>query len=404
MRITFLIHQIAKGGGMALQAVNLAKSLNEKGQNISIISTSKFPINRQLRNYLCNVNYFEIDSRWAYYPPLYYTQTISFFEKKIKHSDILQCFNPFFDAVVALKIKKKRKIPIVIRLGAVYENYYLDKLFGEIRGKNFHNYIDKLSVLINIVLKKVLEKCDVVIFNSKFLKGYYKRIENPNKIIIRNGIDTTKFNYFTPIPEELLTRFQIEDPTSQKILYVGRIEPRKSLETLILAFSMLPSKIQQSTTLFIVGPAKISSEYYSFLLNLIRKKSLQGRIKFLGDVEYESLPFLYSLADLVVFTSDYRFQKTSEGLPNVVLESLACKRPCLAADIAGVREVITHMENGILFLPNNSSDLSYKISLLLEDNTLCKKLGMAGRKTIVAEHSLGQVVMKYESIYDRLYE
>ena len=134
-------------------------------------------------------------------------------------------------------------------------------------------------------------------------------MKNPNKFVIRNGIDTSKFNSIKKVPHSLLSKYKELQTSIKIILYVGRIEPRKSLETLILAYSMLPPKLKKETALVIVGSVQMCPGYYLSLLKLIQEKSLLNRVKFIGSVNYDQLPYFYSLADLIIFTSDYRYHR-----------------------------------------------------------------------------------------------
>ncbi|NHJ25048.1 MAG: glycosyltransferase family 1 protein [Candidatus Lokiarchaeota archaeon] len=400
LKITYLIHQIAKGGGMALQAINMADSLARKGHDISMIFASKFHgANWNYVNLYKNIKFSEITIPVGYYPPFFQIITNSIFMKKKQNTDIVQCFNPLFDAIAAINIKRQRKIPVVIRVGSIYENFYSDKLYLIINGK-----IIKSSNIVNssikITIKMILEKCDVIVFNSNYLKDYYKNIKNPNKLVIRNGIDLSKFKHLKNFPVHDGSKYMhLKEISTRKILYVGRIEPRKSLETLILALSYLPASLRREVTLILIGSTKIAPKYYEFLQNFIKKKSLSDQVFFLGYIDYKDLPIFYALSDLVVFTSDFQNHKTSEGLPNVILEALACQCPCIAADIAGVREVITDMNNGILFHPNDVKNLSEKISLVLNDKMLAKRLSSRARNSIVNNHSLEYVTSRYEAIY-----
>lgn len=400
LNITYLIHQVTGGGGMALQAINMAEFMAKKRNSVSMISSSKLKSNLKFQKREINFKYIEIPSKWSYYPPFFYHRAKSIFHKNVSNADIIQCFNPFLDGISAISIKSHSNIPVVIRLGAVYENFYFSKYFPFI-GKRSFKENNSFHNSLKIALKKVVNRCSAVVFNSEFLAQYYKEIRNPNKIIIRNGIDISKFKYYNTVPESLFNKYKELNTNSRIILYVGRLEPRKSVETLIYAFSKLQSDLKKKSILIIAGFFQESNHYCSYLQSLVKQHFLTDYVKFIGEVNYSLLPYLYSLAEIVVFTSDYR-NRTTEGLPNVVIESMACQRPCLAADVAGVSEVIINKKNGLLFSPNNPLDLTRKIVLLLNDGSSIHKLGQSARKTIVKNHDFKQVTKKYEKLYHLL--
>ena len=64
-----------------------------------------------------------------------------------------------------------------------------------------------------------------------------------------------------------------------------------------------------------------------------------------------------------------------EGFGNTVIESSACEVPVVGSDIFGLQSSLIHELNGLTFKVNNVDDLTKKLSMLLEDENLCKKLG-----------------------------
>ena len=72
-----------------------------------------------------------------------------------------------------------------------------------------------------------------------------------------------------------------------------------------------------------------------------------------------------------------------EGFGNTVIESSACEVPVVGSDIFGLQSSLINELNGLTFEVNNVDDLTKKLSMLLNDENLCKKLGKIGREYVL---------------------
>lgn len=91
-----------------------------------------------------------------------------------------------------------------------------------------------------------------------------------------------------------------------------------------------------------------------------------------------------------------------EGLPKVLIEGAACGRPLIASDIAGCREVVKHMENGLLVKVKDAEGLAAAIRDLAEDGKLRRSLGANGRRLAVDNFSIDRVIDQTRALYDEL--
>src|SRR4249920_347513 len=127
--------------------------------------------------------------------------------------------------------------------------------------------------------------------------------------------------------ERVRARYGLAD---RIILYVGTIEPRKNLPTLIEAFAERRRSGELSHQLVCVGP-------YGWLSRgideQIRRCDVAGAIKFTGYVPFEDLPALYSLAEMFVYPSMY------EGFGLPVVEAMACGVPVITGRTAALSEI-----------------------------------------------------------------
>lgn len=166
---------------------------------------------------------------------------------------------------------------------------------------------------------------------------------------LRNGVDT---GFFAPVTaaarDEIRERHNL---TGRTIIAVGNLAPEKGQMLIAEALRDLPE-----TTLLLVGDGPDGDRLDSF----IEDNGLAGRVRRLGRVPQADLPGLYSVADLSVLAS------VREGWPNVLLESMACGTPVVAADVGGVGEMVTVPAAGTVVAERTADGFAAAISAMLD--------------------------------------
>jgi glycosyltransferase involved in cell wall biosynthesis len=150
------------------------------------------------------------------------------------------------------------------------------------------------------------------------------------------------------------------------ILFVGSIEPRKNLETLLKAWGLV-EKQHRDVSLVITG---ISGPVF----RKVQLASRAERLHLTGYVPDEALPSLYSGADVFILPS------FDEGFGLTVLEAMACGTPVVASNQGALPEVTG--EAGILFDPDEPAALAEIISQCLSDLRLRKSLSRQGLERV----------------------
>jgi len=107
----------------------------------------------------------------------------------------------------------------------------------------------------------------------------------------------------------------------------------------------------------------------------------------------EDMAATLALADLVCLPS-YR-----EGLPKVLLEAMACGKPCITTDTPGCREAVRHEDNGLLVPVKDPKGLAAAIGRLLDDPKERQRMGARGRELAVGEFSQKQVIEATLAVY-----
>jgi len=209
---------------------------------------------------------------------------------------------------------------------------------------------------------------------------------------VPNGVDTERFR---PLPAEEVQalRARLQLPTAQAIaLFVGVLDQRKNI--LWLAEQWIArDAFGTGARLLAVGPAgrdDLGGVIHDRLRALA--KGHPGLFE-LHDYSCDVLPY-YQCADLLVLPS------AKEGLPNVMLEAMACGLPCVATRTSGSRELVCEGETGYTYVPGNADDLSAAVQLCL--SPAGPRLGERARRMAQATYSIQAIADRYETLYGRL--
>jgi glycosyltransferase involved in cell wall biosynthesis len=152
-----------------------------------------------------------------------------------------------------------------------------------------------------------------------------------------------------------------------RLLYVGRIDPRKGIATAISALSRLPDQ----ATLRVVGGG--DETHLAELRDLVERLGLGRRVNFDGPCPRDRLAGVYAAADAVIFPVEW-----AEPWGLVPLEAMACERPVVATGTGGSAEYLRDGENCLLYTPGDAAELAGRLELLAGDPGLRERLRRAG--------------------------
>ncbi len=207
---------------------------------------------------------------------------------------------------------------------------------------------------------------------------------------IANGVNCSRFS---PLPLSQKIQWKKENnigEESEIVLFSSRLVPRKGLDVLIEAWSLVGKKYPE-VFLLILGSGKNQPDSIEELMkNKVAEKRFEN-VRFLGET---STPELYlGLADVFVFPS------RQEGFPNALMEAMATGLPVLGSHIGGVTDLVEDKKTGFLFTPESSSDLADNIVSLLHDAELCEKTGQQARKNVLDNYSFETISARYMDVY-----
>lgn len=213
--------------------------------------------------------------------------------------------------------------------------------------------------------------------------------------VIPPGVD---ISHFYPIPDDEAKEYIGIPPCEKMLLFVGRIEPLKGLDTLIEAIShMRQSDIRVCLT--VIGgdpgasPETINSEM-ARLQSLCEKYSLKDLVAFLGKRGQATLPYYYSAAEAVVVPSHY------ESFGMVALEAMACGTPVVASQVGGLAFLVQDGVTGYTVPVNEPLALADRLTRLVNDPDLKQRMGENAAK-LAREYRWENIATKILRVYQQ---
>jgi len=216
--------------------------------------------------------------------------------------------------------------------------------------------------------------------------------------IIPPGVD---ISHFYPIPPDEAKDF-IGIPTNNRMmLFVGRIEPLKGIDTLIQAISLIRKKgiLDQHCCLCvsIIGgepnaDSTTMSAEMSRLQQLCDQQGLGDLVTFLGRRGQDTLPYFYSAADVVVMPSHY------ESFGMVALEAMACGTPVIATQVGGLAFLVQDGITGFHIPVDCPKALGERLVTLLENHELHARMSRQAIE-IAQNYAWEKIALNMQTLY-----
>jgi len=225
--------------------------------------------------------------------------------------------------------------------------------------------------------RRLLREADRVVASTQAELAQFQwlyQVDTSRVVVIPPGVDTGRFYRIHPDEAKEFIGIPCGD---RLILFVGRIEPLKGIDTLLEAMAILQRQdriTSRSLCLAVVGgdpeasPVQMTQEMKR-LQDLREKLGLDQLVTFLGRRDQDSLPYYYSAAEAVVVPSHYE----SFGL--VALEAMACGAPVVASETGGLVFLVRDGETGFHVPVGDAPALAEKIGLIIRDAELRARLG-----------------------------
>jgi glycosyltransferase involved in cell wall biosynthesis len=309
------------------------------------------------------------------------------FLQKIRLPLIREVFTSLVIAVTLKKIVRNRlnhdriifvkgfNAPLVLLLKLLgYRVVQFAGGFGSVTLKGARKYwlLLKELFMLNIIDLLILETSTASTYYT-FLQRFRQKIFPYGALYVDN-----EFKVIKPLEKR--------EPI---IGYVGALTQQKGIIQLLLAMNIL-KYINANMRLLIIGDGPLKNQ----LSEMVRKLSLKNNVLFLGSVPHHHLPYYLNEMKLIVLPS-----LCGEGLPNVVLEAMACGTPVLATPVGGIPDIIKDNKSGFILTSTEPSKIATKINdILTKDLKELQKIVNNALNYINRNYRLQAAIKRYKLI------
>jgi glycosyltransferase involved in cell wall biosynthesis len=347
--------------GVVVSTLRFGKLLKERGHNVIFIGAKskehrKNSEHHGIKTYRYRSIALPRSGGWGLAFPTIGELKKVFTEEKI---NIVHIILPMSGALVAIKAARTLGIKIVAHSHSQPENLFMDM-------PRFMQ--PKLNELWNTYLRWVYGKAFLLIYPSEMARLLLHNLSNKNKpsVVISNGVDLKEFKQIAV--GDFYKRFNIPDKKI-KLLFVGRLFPEKSIDTLIRAIPHIIAK-HKDTHVMIVGGGHLREK----LEKLADSLKVRKYITFLGLVSEEDKILAYNAGDIFVMPSLAELEGMS------VLEAMACGKPLIISDTKMSASRFFVDGNGFLFKTKNAEDLAEQALKLITNEALRNSMGKVSFK------------------------
>ena len=268
---------------------------------------------------------------------------------------------------VALKLHRRFGLPYVVSLRG-----------GDVPG--LVPEIAWLHSLLTPLRRRVLRSAQAIVANDPGLARLSSAADPFPVKVIHNGVDSEFFHPGT-VPKA--------PGAPTEVLFVGRFHRQKNLPFFLEQLARLHAAEPGGWRLTLVGDG---SERPA-LERCVRQLDLGPATRWLGWQDKDRLIEIYQEADLVVNPSLY------EGMPNVVLEAMACGLPVVASAVPGNNTLVRPGETGFLFALNDGTGLNTALRRIRGEPALARRLGENARRRVLEEFSWRRVAQSYLELF-----
>ena len=241
--------------------------------------------------------------------------------------------------------------------------------------------LERLGKQVTRFTRAVIEHIQaVLVVLSPGMSGYLaeRDMASKNMLLLPNGIDTTRF--LPPAPDRACAR------KAHIVICVARLRYQKGVDVLLHAWSLVQAQVP-GAQLRIVGDGPLQAQ----LMRIAHALALTSSVQFVG-LQQDIISQLHE-AGIAVLPSRW------EGMPNALLEAMACGLPCVATQVSGNKDLIQQHINGLLVKPEDAQELARALIYLLRNPELAQQYGQAGRALVENNYALTPIMDSYAWLY-----
>ncbi|MCL5970044.1 MAG: glycosyltransferase [Patescibacteria group bacterium] len=363
-------------GGMNVYVLELSKHLVKKGFIVDVFTRSQDKKQIKVVEVLPNLRVIHLTDgserpihkkKLINYVPEFVHQLKLFINSERMSYDVIHS-HYYLSGLIGLDIKNS-----LFPTSALIINFHTLALMKNLVARNEYEKENPKRIKAELML---VQKADKIISTSESDRQYLIYLYNskPDKItVIPPGIN---IDFFKPIDKNKAKVFIKANPNHKILLFAGRIEPLKGIDTILYAMKILLERNPKLKVCFwIVGgdtrqPRKSWSKELQKLEELRKLLNISTIVKFVGQRPQNELPFYYSASEILVMPSHY------ESFGMVALEAMSCGTPVITTNVTGISSLFDKKHSTLITTANNPLLLAQQIENLLTNEKIYKQLSM----------------------------
>jgi len=363
--------------GAALQAISLAKELRERGHHVEFV-TQRWPgLSQKAVVDDFPVTRLEAGRGERHREFRFWWNLLSLLIRRRDDFDFLHSHGAYYtDAIVGL-------------FGPLFGMKTLAK--ASLANNDLYSIGNSLYGRLHGLMIRRIDACIAISrdLQTEFLGAGVAREKT---LFMPNGVDTERFRPASP-EEKRALRMKIDLPLDKPVaLYVGVFDARKNIEWLMTQWHQ-NAAFGTDALLLAVGPQSRDDLDGSFKRSIeVMAQRHPDRLRVIDQTD--DIADYYRAADLFILPS-YR-----EGLPNALLEAMACGLPAIAANASGTRDLVVEGETGYLFDAKDPDSLRQAFERVLDASA--SRLGIAARTLVEQRYAISRLAEEYERLYASL--
>ena len=238
-------------------------------------------------------------------------------------------------------------------------------------------------------LRRKMHHAQFVVTCTEDNRRYLQRLSDNETPLLRlyHGLNLARF-------DQLQHDHHDVQSTIPTIVSVARFREKKGLLTLIRACHLLNIRGYRFRCCIVgFGPLQAAMEA------LIHELQLDHFVLLMGQQPLEEVVGLYQRAEIFALPCQVAQDGDRDGIPNVLMEAMACRLPVITTAVSGIPELVQHDHNGLLVPQQDPEALALALAHLLDNPSVRQRLGQAGRHTIEQHFSSSHASHRLKALF-----
>lgn len=388
-------------GGMNVYVLELAKALGIAGWHVDIFTRKQDPSNAEIVTINPMVTLYHVEAGPATnltkhemrsYVPQFTDHVWQIWQSQQKQYGLMHA-HYYLSGQVAQQLQSRTKaqgsqLPLVM-------TYHTMALLKNLVARSESEREDSVRLEAEFQLA---QHTDAIIAPTEVESDYLTTLlgAHPSKVhVVPPGVDLQTFR---PIDQQQAKQAIGADTATNMILFAGRIEPLKGLDSLLYAIKIIKQRQPKLPICLCIVGGDISQPNEAWSVELKRINELKHilglhtEVRFVGQQPQTQLPYYYNAAEVVVMPSHY------ESFGMVAAEAMACGAPVLMTNVMGISERIDDTHRQLITTAQHPLLLADQIEAIIANRSARQSLGLSLRES-VSDLDWQQVVQRIIAVY-----